>query len=259
MESYGGHYGPDECSTLTEPEFASYFTSQNVAIAVGSLIGQKISLVTLGINNGWFDPIIQEKASIHYSFNNSYKAIISASQHTMYLDSYETYCLPLLKKCGEVTGTDEACEMAHHIYVVDMNVYDMRKGFNNPLPPKTYVAYLRRPEVAKAIGASGKFPFTECSDKLFSKFTKTGDNWICNWYGGLESAHAIVYDGAEELKKKRVSTYFVDGVPNGTFKGVENLSWMRVFEAGHHAPYYQLKLALQAFKLTMQRKAVFST
>lgn len=84
-------------------------------------------------------------------------------------------------------------------------------------------------------------------------------DWICNWYGGLESAHAIVYDGAEELKKKRVSTYFVDGVPNGTFKGVENLSWMRVFEAGHHAPYYQLKLALQAFKLTMQRKAVFST
>lgn len=60
--------------------------------------------------------------------------------------------------------------------VVDMNVYDMRKGFNNPLPPKTYVAYLRRPEVAKAIGASGKFPFTECSDKLFSKFTKTGDS-----------------------------------------------------------------------------------
>ncbi|KAH7364745.1 Alpha/Beta hydrolase protein [Rhexocercosporidium sp. MPI-PUGE-AT-0058] len=285
-ESYGGHYGP---------EFASYFTSQNAAIAAGSLVGWKISLVALGINNGWFDPVIQEKASIHYSYNNTYKPIISALQHTIYLDSYETYCLPLLKRCGEVTGTNEACENAYHICyntlefsmssVADMDVYDVRKGFNNPFPPKTYVTYLRRPEVVRAIGASDKFPFTECSDSMFGKFTKTGDNarsflptlsrvvqsgittliwagdadWICNWYGGLESADAVVYDGAGDFRKKEVSTYYVDGVPAGTFKSVGNLSWMRVFEAGHHVPYYQPRLALQVFKQTMQRKAVFST
>lgn len=42
-ESYGGHYGP---------EFASYFQSQNDAIAAGTVDGETINLVALGINNG---------------------------------------------------------------------------------------------------------------------------------------------------------------------------------------------------------------
>lgn len=41
-ESYGGHYGP---------EFASYFLSQNEAIDAGTVSGEKINLVALGINN----------------------------------------------------------------------------------------------------------------------------------------------------------------------------------------------------------------
>lgn len=54
-ESYGGHYGP---------EFAHYIQQQNSAIDAGSVTGQNINLVALGINNGWFDPAIQEKAYI---------------------------------------------------------------------------------------------------------------------------------------------------------------------------------------------------
>ncbi|KAK8140802.1 hypothetical protein G3M48_001833, partial [Beauveria asiatica] len=46
-ESYGGHYGP---------EFADYFEQQNAAIDAGTLTGDKINLVALGINNGWLDP-----------------------------------------------------------------------------------------------------------------------------------------------------------------------------------------------------------
>ena len=49
-ESYGGHYGP---------EFAYYFEQQNNAIASGTVKGEKINLVALGVNNGWYDPIIQ--------------------------------------------------------------------------------------------------------------------------------------------------------------------------------------------------------
>lgn len=46
-ESYGGHYGP---------EFAFYFEQQNAAIDAGTIKGEKINLVALGINNGWIDP-----------------------------------------------------------------------------------------------------------------------------------------------------------------------------------------------------------
>ena len=179
------------CSALTWPELASYFTSENAAIAAGTVVGQKISLVAIGIDNGWFASIIQEKASIYFSFNNTYKLIISAFQHKMYLESYETYCLPLLKKCGAVAGSDADCEMGYHICyntiefsmssVVDMDPYDVRKEFKNPSPPKTYVAYLRRQEVVKAIGANAKIPYAECSDKIFSGFTRTGDSTNSLW------------------------------------------------------------------------------
>ena len=55
-ESYGGHYGP---------EFAEYFEEQNAAIVGGSVKGEKINLVALGINNGWFDPILQVSEAAH--------------------------------------------------------------------------------------------------------------------------------------------------------------------------------------------------
>lgn len=41
-ESYGGHYGP---------EFADYFEQQNAAIAAGTITGETINLVALGVNN----------------------------------------------------------------------------------------------------------------------------------------------------------------------------------------------------------------
>ena len=46
-ESYGGHYGP---------EFAEYFEEQNAAIAAGTITGDKINLIALGINNGFVHP-----------------------------------------------------------------------------------------------------------------------------------------------------------------------------------------------------------
>lgn len=49
-ESYGGHYGP---------EFSEYFLEQNAAIDAGTVTGEKINLIALGINNGWIDPLLQ--------------------------------------------------------------------------------------------------------------------------------------------------------------------------------------------------------
>jgi hypothetical protein len=36
-----------------------------------------------------------------------------------------------------------------------------------------------------------------------------------------------------------VSSYTVNGAAGGTFKTVGNLSWLRVFGAGHEVPYYR--------------------
>ncbi|KAF8859724.1 carboxypeptidase-like protein S1 [Acephala macrosclerotiorum] len=283
-ESYGGHYGP---------EFAAYFESQNAAIASGSVTGQNVSLVALGINNGWFDPIIQEKAYVDFSYNNTYQALISASQHTSYLNTYTTNCLPLLQECSDTTGSDSACETADNTCyndiegplsgVADFDVYDIRAPSDDPNPPDTYVTYLQSSAVMSAIGAQSTY--AECPDAPYEKFTSTGDDarsflstlstvvqsgittliwagdadWICNWFGGLASAEAIVYSGSSAFKSTAVSSYTVNGVAGGTFKSVGNLSWLRVFEAGHEVPYYQPALALQAFKQTMMKGPIAST
>lgn len=63
-ESYGGHYGP---------EFASYIESQNNKIDSGSINGEKINLIALGISNGWYDPAIQYQAYVDYAYDNPYK------------------------------------------------------------------------------------------------------------------------------------------------------------------------------------------
>ena len=173
-ESYGGHYGP---------EFASYFESQNAAIKSGSVKGQNIDLIALGINNGWFDPTLQYKAYVDYSYNNTYKPLISASQHTTYTNTYNSKCLPALEGCTGVTGQNSACESADNTcyndiegplsQVADFDVYDIREPSQDPFPPETYVTYLQSPSVTKAIGAQATY--TECPNAPYNKFTSTGD------------------------------------------------------------------------------------
>jgi len=257
-ESYGGHYGP---------EFASYFESQNAAIKSGSITGQNVSLIALGINNGWYDPIIQEKAYVDFSYNNTYKPIISASQHTTYTNIYNSKCLPALKQCTSTTGSNSACENADNVcneYIespltnaADFDVYDIRQPSNDPNPPETYVTYLQSSKVVSAIGA--KSTYTECPDAPYEKFASTGDDarsllstlstvvqsgittliwagdadWICNWFGGFAVANAITYSGTAAFNAKAVASYTVSGAASGTFKTVGNLSWLRVFGAGH--------------------------
>ena len=105
-------------------------------------------------------------------------------------------------------------------------------------------------------------------------------DWICNWFGGLASANAITYSGSSAFNSEAVTSYTVNGVAVGTFKSVGNLSWLRVFGAGHEVPYYRKsgpkefdeggrrslligeiepQLALQVFTQTMQKKAISST
>jgi carboxypeptidase D len=82
---------------------------------------------------------------------------------------------------------------------------------------------------------------------------------VCDWFGGFASINAIQYAGSSTFRAKPVADYTVDGVPKGTFKSVDNLSWLRVFESGHEVPYFQPEVALQVFKQTMQKKPIYST
>ena len=180
-ESYGGHYGP---------EFADYFESQNAAIAKGTVTGEKIDLIALGINNGWYDPTLQYKAYVDFSYNNTYKPIITAAQHTTFTNTYNSKCVPALNKCIS-SGSNANCESADNTCyndiegplseaasqggaaAYDFDVYDIREPSNDPYPPEAYSTYLLQPSVTSAIGA--KATYTECPDAPYEKFASTGD------------------------------------------------------------------------------------
>lgn len=173
-ESYGGHYGP---------EFAHYFQTQNAAIKAGSITGDNIDLIALGINNGWFDPVLQYKAYVDFSYSNSYKPLITAAQHTSYLNTYNQQCLPALQTCPAVTGTNSACVSADNTCYndiegplsqsADFDVYDIRAPSADPNPPETYVTYLQTAAIAAKIGA--KSTYQECPNAPYNKFANTGD------------------------------------------------------------------------------------
>jgi carboxypeptidase C (cathepsin A) len=256
-ESYGGHYGP---------EFADYFQQQNKAVKAGSVQGQIVPLVGLGVNNGWFDPVLQFKAYIDYSYNNTYRPLISASERDTYIQTYNTGCLPALQQCTALTGNDAACRTADSrcyndiegplSQLADFDVYDIRQPSADPFPPSTYVGYLQTPSVQKAIGASTKY--SECPSAPYNKFKSTGDDarsllatlsrvvqsgirvvvwagdadWICNWYGSAAVVDAIDYSGKAQFQSTALTGYNVNGVEGGQFKTVGNLGFMRVYGAG---------------------------
>lgn len=173
-QSYGGHYGP---------EFAHYIQQQNAAIKSGSVTGENINLIGLGVNNGWVDSAIQEKAYIDFSYHNSYKQLISSSQRARFLSAYNSSCLPAIKKCYQ-TGTNADCTNADSVCANniegpisssgDFDVYDIRQPADDPYPPKTYSTYLSDPKVVKAIGA--RTNYKECPNGPYNKFSRTGDS-----------------------------------------------------------------------------------
>ena len=179
--------------------------------------------------------------------------------------------------------------------------YDVRAPLNDPFPPKTYISYLNDPAIQARIGANHSY--TECSQSIFAEFgTVTGDlvrstlptltglvhsgiqtllwagdaDWICNWYSCMDSMNAIEWAGSNAFRVLPITNCTVHGVVKGTFKTLENLSWLRVFEAGHlvqayckfsirkggknYANHYvEPEVALQVFIQTMRKQAIFYT
>lgn len=248
--------------------------------------------MALGINNGWLDSTYAYKAQIDFAYNNTWRNLIDESTYNSLTSTYNSKCLPALQKC-QSSNSNSDCSSALNTCSndiegpitedADFDVYDVRSSSNDPNPPATYSTYLTQSSIQTKIGA--KVKYQECPTAPYNKFAATGDDsrtylgnlstvvqsgvqtliwagdadWICNWYGVLNAANDIDYDGQAEFKSKALSAYTVNGVHKGDFKTVGNLSFLRAFAAGHEVPYYQPELALQVFIQTMQKKAISST
>lgn len=84
-------------------------------------------------------------------------------------------------------------------------------------------------------------------------------DWICNWVGNQRVAEAVTIPGQEAFKGWKMGNYSVGGVVSGTFKTEGNLTFLRVFQAGHGVSSSKPKLALQVFEQTMKGESLRGT
>lgn len=90
------------------------------------------------------------------------------------------------------------------------------------------------------------------------KFAGDAD-WVCNWLGNQLVAEAILYPGQAAFKAKNLGNYSVDGVVSGTSKTEGNLTFLKVFGAGHSVSWDRPIVALQVFEQTMKKEPLKST
>ncbi|KAG6852004.1 hypothetical protein C0991_004260, partial [Blastosporella zonata] len=178
-ESYGGHYGPS---------FVTYFDQQNALIQSGALVGEEVVVSALMINNGWYDPLIQNQAYVDFATNAPGYGQLQSNQVIKKLnDSYYKAggCKDQEEACyaaGDGDSSNKICINADNYCIENVFVpavgnrdsEDLRQNGSTPLfPPEYYVDFLGQASIRKLIGA--EVAYGECPDPPYELFAKTGD------------------------------------------------------------------------------------
>lgn len=185
---------------------------------------------------------------------------------------------------GDVAAVNQKCRTAQYSCNNNLlgpfiksgrDVYDITQRTPNSFPPRTYLEYLNLADVQLAIGAAVNY--TETNAAVANAFLQTGDyergnqitqmayllslgvrvaliygdrDFICNWAGG----EAVSYSIAAQAPK--YSPFYLAGyadiVVNNSYVGgvvrqYGNLSFSRIYNAGHLVPAYQPETAFTVF------------
>ncbi|KAG1757895.1 Alpha/Beta hydrolase protein [Suillus lakei] len=287
-ESYGGHYAPS---------FVTYFEEQNALIASGAIDAVPIVVSALMINNGWFDPLIQNIAWLNFA---TYAPGYGQLQPDDVLKDMSDVlygsdgCVAREKACyaaGNSPSSTKICLDADNycignLYNSVMNSYDpydLRQNSSALFPPEYYVDYLHEKHVMKKIGA--EVMYDKCPDAPYYQFINTGDDartllpqlsalvnsgmkvliWqagdadiSCNWLGVYASVLTMDWYGNETLHNTPFTNMTINGKPVAAVQNVDNFSFARVYAAGHLVPAFQPQAALEIFSQVIQKEQLHS-
>ena len=155
------------------------------------------------------------------------------------------------------------------------DIYDIARKSPDPFPPRTYLEYLNSADVQAAIGAVVNY--TETSSAVADAFVQTGDyergnqiremvnllslgvrvaliygdrDYVCNWLGGEAVSFSIAANSPSH--KSFYAAGYADIIVNNSYVGgvvrqSGNLSFSRIYDAGHLIPAYQPETAFIVF------------
>ncbi|KAL0064076.1 hypothetical protein AAF712_008935 [Marasmius tenuissimus] len=278
-ESYGGHYGP---------AFVTYFNQQNERIRSGEIQGELLNVSAMMINNGWYDPLLSNKAYVDFATNApGYGQLQNDTVIKQLNDAFFSPggCRDREQACydaGNTTESNDICIDADNFCidevlvpaVGDRDINDLRQNDStpNPFPPSFYLNFLADPVIKERIGAESNY--SSCSNRVGNNFARTGDDartflpelaalvdekmkiliWAgdadinCNWLGGHASVLAMDWYGKEEFAEIPFTNMTIDAKPIAAIQNLDNFSFARVYEAGHEVPAFQPEASLEIFK-----------
>lgn len=286
-ESYGGHYGP---------EFVTFFNEQNRKIDQHVITGEKIHVSRLMINNGWYDPLLQNEAYVTFATDApgygplQSDTVLAALNESFFgpggCQEQELACYA----AGNSTDSNQICRQADNFCIEnvfapavgDRDSDDLRQNSSSLFPSESYVTFLRNATIMKLIGAESRY--TECSGPVDGQFSRTGDDartllpqlgalvnsglktliWAgdadinCNWLGGHAAMLAMDWFGNETLHRTPFKNMTIRGKPVAAVQNVDNFSFARVYQAGHEIPAFQPEAAFEIFSQIVKGEQLHS-
>ncbi|KAK5164390.1 uncharacterized protein LTR77_010086 [Saxophila tyrrhenica] len=162
------------------------------------------------------------------------------------------------------------------------NYYDMATFDPDPFPAPFYQGYLNQPHVQAALGVP--LNWTQSSGAVSEAFRSIGDyvrpGWIedlaylldngikvtlaygdrdyaCNWIGGEAVSLAINYSSTADFHAAGYAPIQTNSsYEGGQVRQYGNLSFSRVYEAGHEIPSYQPETAYRIFTRALFNKDI---
>jgi len=257
-ESYAGHYVPATGARIARGNLES-----------GTI---KINLKSIAVGNGLTDPITQYPFYAQIGCNNSYNIPVFTQETCDFIESKTPPCLERIQECYDAYDWNICVNATLYcnlflvgpIELSGLNQYDIRQ-------PCCYDfshidAYLNSPEIKEELGTTGR-TWHECNNKLFKAFRLVGADWmkgvlnsvlyllrqtdtrllfylgdadyLVNFFGVENMVHSFDWIGKDQFANTPLRTWLPNGEDAGQTKSYGQLSYLRIYEAGHMAPMDQ--------------------
>ncbi|KAH8672536.1 Alpha/Beta hydrolase protein [Tricladium varicosporioides] len=196
---------------------------------------------------------------------------------------------------GDVDAVSTACSTAYKSCTSNVmqpysdagrSYYDISHTVPDSFPSSSYIDYLNTASFLAAIGSPVNY--TETNYQVVSAFTSTGDyerqalvpklaallrsgvrvglmygdrDYICNWFGGEAISLAVAAQTSASYASLFPAAGYAPIITNSSYIGgvvrqYGNLSFSRIYDAGHAVPAYQPETAFEVFARIMSGTSV---